>query len=290
MSNNHYGGSRKPSRTRDAQATSNKGFPAIFKLLFLATCLVLLAAYIGNRKPADHDVEQAQIPAPTPGDQEKADPGPLILKSGPNDPSVPINVGEANFSVSADGRTVYIDGSIGRNFYEDLKKAVEANRFVQRLVITSGGGYAGPGLESALLIRKRNLTVRVKSYCASMCVGLWAAAAAREMEPDAVIGLHQWHPACGSLPEAERKECEYRSQFWAAHDISYDGWLRSAGFSDRLLRLQETTAASDVAILVAPQLWNEGVDFRVVDANGQYMSREATQDFLKARYARKNRG
>ena len=160
---------------------------------------------------------------------------------------------------------------------------------MQRVVITSGGGYAGPGLDAAQLIRKRNLTVRVKSHCASMCVGLWAAAAAREMEPDAVIGLHQWRATCDSLPEAERRECNYQSQFWAAHDISYDGWLRSAGFSDRLMQLQATTAASDVAALIAPQLWEEGVDFRVVDAEGNYMSRDATLSFLKAKYSRKNR-
>ncbi len=110
------------------------------------------------------------------------------------------------------------------------------------------------------------------------------------MEPDAVIGLHQWRPACASLAEAQRKECEYRSQFMTEHDASYDGWLRSAGFSDRMLRIQEATAASDVAVFVVPQLWEEGVDFRVVNADGKYMSREATLDFLKTRYGRKGRG
>ena len=288
MPNNHYGGSHKSSRTGRAQARPNKGFPAIFKLLFLAACLVVLAAYIGNRKPTSHAIEQVQ--APRADDRETADSAPFILKADSNDQSVSINVADANFSVSADGRTVYVNGGIGRAFFDDLKKVVEANRFVQRIVITSGGGYAGPGLEAAQLIRRRNLTVRVKSHCASMCVGLWAAGAAREMEPDAVIGLHQWHPNCDSLPETERKECEYQSQFWTAHDISYDGWLRSAGFSDRLLKLQETTAASEVAVFVAPQLWEEGVDFRVVDADGEYMSHEATRNFLKAKYGRKNRG
>ena len=290
MPNNHYGGPSRPSRAARTQASPNKGFPAIFKLVFFVTCLLALAAYIGNRKPAGDDIEQVKVQAPPVDDRGTIDPAPLILKSEGNDPSASANVGDAAVSVSADGRTVYIDGAIGRTFFDDLSKALEANRFAQRIVITSGGGYAGPGLEAAQLIRRKNLTVRVKSHCASMCVGLWAAAAAREMEPDAVIGLHQWRPSCDSLPEAERKECAYRSQFWAAHDVSYDGWLRSAGFSERLLRLQETTAASEVAVFVAPQLWEEGVDFRVVDANGEYMSREATLDFLKAKHGRRNRG
>lgn len=290
MPNNHYGGSYKSNRTGRSQARSNKGFPAIFKLLFLAACLLALAAHVGNRQQARHDVEPVQAQATAADAPGAIDPAPVILTSLGHDPAVATIVGDATVSVSADGETVYVNGDIGRTFYDDLNGAMEANRFVQRVVITSGGGYAGPGLEAARLIRKRNLTVRIKSHCASMCVGLWAAAAAREMEPDAVIGLHQWRPTCDSLPEAARKECEYRSQFWTEHDVSYDGWLRSAGFSDRLLRLQETTAASEVAVFIAPQLWEEGVDFRVVDANGEYMSREATLDFLKARHGRNNRG
>lgn len=286
MSNNHYSGSNKPSSTTRSKAGANKGFPAIFKLLSLVACLLLLAAYLGNRKPVDPDTKHAH--AQVANSQQAAEPSPLILKPDGNDQSISSNVDDASFSVSPDGRTVYINGGIGKTFFDDLNRTLEANRFVQRVVITSGGGYAGPGLEAAQLIRKKNLTVRVKSHCASMCVGLWAAGAAREMEPDSVIGLHQWHATCDSLPEAQRKECAYQSQFWAAHDISYDGWLRSAGFSDRLLKLQATTAASDVAVLVAPQLWKEGVDFRVVDTEGNYMSQEATLNFLKAKYSRKN--
>ena len=287
MANNHYNGSHKPPRAAHSHAKPNKGFPVIFKLLFLAACLLILAAYIGNRKPANDNIETAQ--APIVDDRETIDPAPVILKPGSNANPPSANVSDASFSVSADGQTVYINGGIGKGFFDDLSRTLEANRFVQRVVITSGGGYAGPGLDAAQLIRKKNLTVRVKSHCASMCVGLWAAAAAREMEPDAVIGLHQWRATCDSLPEAERRECNYQSQFWAAHDISYDGWLRSAGFSDRLMQLQATTAASDVAALIAPQLWEEGVDFRVVDAEGNYMSRDATLSFLKAKYSRKNR-
>ena len=287
MANNHYNGSHKPPRAAHSHAKPNKGFPVIFKLLFLAACLLILAAYIGNRKPANDNIETAQ--APIVDDRETIDPAPVILKPGSNANPPSANVSDASFSVSADGQTVYINGGIGKGFFDDLSRTLEANRFVQRVVITSGGGYAGPGLDAAQLIRKKNLTVRVKSHCASMCVGLWAAAAAREMEPDAVIGLHQWRANCDSLPEAERRECNYQSQFWAAHDISYDGWLRSAGFSDRLMQLQATTVASDVAVLIAPQLWEEGVDFRVVDAEGNYMSREATLSFLKTKFSRKNR-
>ena len=77
-------------------------------------------------------------------------------------------------------------------------------------------------------------------------------------------------------------------QFQTAHDKSYDGWLRAAGFNRRLLDLQESTAADDIAVLTAPVLWDNGVDFRVVDARGQPMSREQTLRYLADRQARDN--
>ncbi|WP_372015552.1 hypothetical protein [Pseudoxanthomonas sp. 10H] len=274
-----------PGKYRASHVKPNKGYPAILKLLLLVGGLLALASHLGNRMrdPPDH----GQAPAPLSDARATVDPAPSITIPKPQAAAGPTRVDNASISASADGSTIYIDGGIGETFFEDLERTVDANPFVQRIVLTSGGGYAGPGLEAASLIRRKNLTVRVKSHCASMCVGLWAAAAAREMEPDAVIGLHQWRATCDSFPEAQRKECEYRSQFMTEHDASYDGWLRSAGFSDRMLRLQEATASSDVALFVVPQLWEEGVDFRVVDANGNYMGREATLKFLQTRYGRK---
>ena len=141
MANNHYNGSHKPPRAVHSQAKPNKGFPVIFKLLFLAACLLVLAAYIGNRKPANDDIELAQ--APTVDDQEAIDPAPVILKPGSNAKPPSANVSDASFSVSADGQTVYINGGIGRSFFDDLSKTLEANRFVQRVIITSGGASVG---------------------------------------------------------------------------------------------------------------------------------------------------
>lgn len=252
----------------------------MFKLLAAAALLLLAAAYIGKRDTATTEI--AAAPTPVGKSASRIVAGPVILKPQ-GGPAQPVTVGNASLIVSADGREARVEGDIGANFARDLAQALQAHRFLQRIVITSGGGYAGAGLEAAQLIQRHNLTVRVKSHCASMCVALWAAAAAREMEPDAVIGLHQWRAPCASLAEAQRKECEYQSQFWTAHDASYDGWLRGAGFSERLLKLQESTPVDHMALLTAPQLWNEGVDFSVVDAAGNRMDRQAAIDFLQSR-------
>lgn len=247
----------------------------LLKLLVAVTCLLVLAAYIGQRKPKHADTasttaEETVAATPTTA---------TILKpqGGTPPPAAPR---DARFSVSGDGQVLRIDGDVGLRFATDLNAALAAHPSLQRIIITSGGGYAGPGLEAARQISRRNLIVRVRSHCASMCVGLWAAAAARELEPDAVIGLHQWRAPCATLPPEERRECEYTVQFLTQHDAAYDAWLRSAGFNAHLLALQETTSADDIALLTAPQLWDNGVDFTAVDAEGRRMSREQVRAFL----------
>jgi hypothetical protein len=275
-----------PPRHPVAATRRNRGNGGLFKLLAAVACLLVLAAYIGQRKPARADTtaaaveETAQATTPTAA---------MILKpqGGTPPPSAPR---DASFSVSSDGQVLRIDGGVGRRFATDLNAALAAHPSLQRIIITSGGGYAGPGLEAARQISRRNLIVRVRSHCASMCVGLWAAAAARELEPDAVIGLHQWRAPCATLPPEDRRECEYTVQFLTQHDATYDAWLRSAGFNARLLALQETTSADDIAVLTAPQLWDNGVDFTAVDAEGRRMSREQVRDFLAAKYRRAGRG
>ena len=265
-------------------ARANKGRSGLFKLLAIVTVLLVAAAWIGQRKPADAPPAPVTAAAP----EQTAPPAAPAAASKPqgntaNAAAVPQ---DARFSVNGDGLVLRSEGDVGRHFASDLKAALDANPSLQRIVITSGGGYAGPGLDAARQISRRNLIVRVKSHCASMCVGLWAAAAAREMEPDALIGLHQWRMPCATLPDAERRECEYTVQFLTQHDASYDAWLRNAGFNARLLALQETTSADDIAILTAPQLWDNGVDFSAVDAQGRRMTRAQVGDFLIARYGK----
>lgn len=69
-------------------------------------------------------------------------------------------------------------------------------------------------------------------------------------------------------------------QFATDHDSSYSTWLRSAGFNQQLLDLKSRTASEDIAILAAPQLWDHGVDFSVVDRSGQRMQREQVHRYL----------
>lgn len=277
---------RRP-RSAARTAAPGTGMATLAKLVLAAVILLLLAYYIGNRKsvPTTADTQAPAAPAAAPTTTSPA-PGSEAMVIEVEKSTTMANVDEAQMSVQEGGNVLRIEGSVGRNFATDMKAMLDANPSVRRIDITSGGGYANPGLEAARLINRNNLTVRVRSHCASMCVALWAAANQRQMEADAVIGLHQWNPQCDARPEAERKECHYQVQFATEHSSSYSAWLRAAGFNQHLLNLQSQTASEDLAVLLAPQLWENGVDFIAVDSDGVRMSREAVLQHLAARAKR----
>ena len=184
------------------------------------------------------------------------------------------------------GQVLRINGGVGRRFADDLRRMLEANPSLQRIDVTSGGGYAITGFEAARMVNRRNLIVRVKGHCASICVALWAAAGQRQMEPDALIGLHQWNPQCDAMPADLQSQCRRQAEVATDHLVTYEAWLRSAGFNRELLELQARTPAEDIAVLTTLQLWDNGVDFRTVDDEGRPLSRAQARELLMAKARR----
>lgn len=174
-------------------------------------------------------------------------------------------VAPARMSLHEGGKVLRIEGGVGRHFASQLSQMLADNRGLQRIDITSGGGYIQEGFEAARIINRNNLIVRVKSHCASICVALWAAAFSRQLEQGAVIGLHQWTAQCEVMPAPERSQCERHAQFATQNNAIYEAWLRSAGFNPYLIALQARTPPQDMAILTAVQLRSNGVDFVAVD-------------------------
>lgn len=276
----------QPARPRiTAKPAPRSGGLTLGKLVMGTIALLVLAYFIGKQRsrtstPAEPEVE-ASTPASAPAGAPQAQSDPTILRGEKS--TTLSTVDDARMQVIEQGRALRIEGGVGARFATDLQAQLDANPGLQRIDITSGGGYANPGLEAARMIRRRNLIVRVHSHCASMCVALWAAAAQRQLEPDAVIGLHAWNAQCEALPSPQREECRYQIQFATAHDSSYSAWLRDAGFNQRLLDLQTGTASENIALLTAPQLWANGVDFSAVDHSGAAMSRADVEQFLALR-------
>lgn len=278
----------RPAPRPAPRPTPRSGGLSLGKVVLAAIVLVIGAWFIGNRKPAPSDAEAATTASgsETPATATStANRGAMVVQG--EKPTTLTTLDEARMVVQEQGSVLRIEGSVGAKFANDLRAALDANPSLQRIDITSGGGYAGPGLEAARMIRRRNLIVRVQSQCASMCVALWAAGAQRQMEPDAWIGLHDWDARCELRPSPDREECNYQVQFATDHDSSYDGWLRDAGFNQYLLDLQSRTASKDIAVLTAPQLWENGVDFSVVNHDGTRMSRTEVQRYLVEKFGRR---
>ncbi|MFT4248968.1 MAG: hypothetical protein QM581_13215 [Pseudomonas sp.] len=280
----------RPRPRAGANARQRKGNLSLAKLVFAAIGLLLIAYFVGKRPAGPHHAD----PARTSADPGPQDPPAGRIATRPRSTVIRgeksttlANIGEARMSTSPDGLALRIDGGVGRNFTTELQRLLDGNPTLQRIDISSGGGYATTGLEAARLIRRRNLIVKVHSHCASICVALWAAAAQRQMQPDAVIGLHQWNPQCEALPSPHREECRYQAQFASDHASSYEGWLRSAGFNRYLLDLQKHTAAEDIAVLDVLQLWDNGVDFSVTGADGKRMDRSEVERYLARKRSRR---
>ncbi len=283
---------RVPPALTTARAASSReprsGGLTLGKLVLMVIALVIAAWFIGNRKPSATGSEAATTTDDASAPATASTParrGAMVVEG--EKPTTLTALDEARMVAQDNGTVLRVEGSVGAKFATDLQAALDANPSLQRIDITSGGGYAGPGLEAARMIRRRNLIVRVQSQCASMCVALWAAAAQRQMEPDAWIGLHDWDARCDLRPSPAREECNYQVQFATDHDSSYDAWLRDAGFNQYLLDLQAKTASKDIAILTAPQLWENGVDFSVVGHDGARMSRDQVQRYLAEKFGRR---
>ncbi len=274
---------RRP-RTATAAAPRRGGGLTLTRLVLAAIALLLLAWFIGKRPPAVDPPATAATPDAPDAGAVAAPRAQAQVVRGEKSTTL-AEIGEARMTLHDQGTALRVEGGVGRTFASELARWLDAAPSVRRIDITSGGGYAITGLEAARIVRRNNLTVRVHGYCASICVALWAAAAQRQMEPDAVIGLHQRNAQCDALPSPEREECHYQDQFATEHDSSYRAWLQAAGFNQHLLDLQARTASEDIAVLGAPLLWDNGVEFSVVDRDGTRLGRAEVERRLAARSA-----
>ena len=251
-----------PRPVTATRAAPEKSRLTLGRLLLAVAVLIGLAWWLG-RSPSPPATPQTDNTTASAAAKPATASNTAQVIAGPK-PTALANVDRARMQVSDNGTVLSIVGGVGREFARDLDAIITAHPGLQRVDITSGGGYSMVGYDAARLIRRNNLVVRVKSHCASICVALWAAANQRQMEANAVLGLHQWTAQCDVMSGEERRQCERVAQFATEVSTTYEAWLRSAGFSPRLIALQASTAAHDIAVLRPDQLRAEGVDFTVV--------------------------
>lgn len=172
-----------------------------------------------------------------------------------------VDLDNAQVTVQAAERTLYVDGVFGPEFEPDVRAAIERNPRLQRVVVRSPGGMRAPAMRIADLFNRRGMTVRVEGRCASACVLLFAAARSREMTADSKIGLHR-----SSLDPDLPIPDSLRQQLMERNDRETDEVLRKGGFSPRVIAMGAATPSTTMTWFTPGELKAEGLPFMLLEA------------------------
>lgn len=110
----------------------------------------------------------------------------LALIASGNDP-----IGEIVVKVSANGRSVIVNGALREGSADEIQKILDAVPGATSLVLQSNGGRLLEAQQLARAIRDRNLDTYVENQCLSACTFVFLAGKDRAATPNARIGFHQ---------------------------------------------------------------------------------------------------
>jgi plasmid stabilization system protein ParE len=102
-------------------------------------------------------------------------------------------IGHAKFSLSPDGRSLRLDGTIGMGDASRLRALLdsEAARGLRRIELVSPGGRLHEAELMAAALKPRGHEVRVVGDCASACTVVFLAGQPRQLTPGARLGFHR---------------------------------------------------------------------------------------------------
>ena len=102
-------------------------------------------------------------------------------------------IGQARFSLSADGRSLRLDGVIGMGDGERLRTLLdsEAARGVKRVELASPGGRVREAERMASALQAHRHEVRAVGTCASACTLVFLAGSPRHLAPQGQLGFHR---------------------------------------------------------------------------------------------------
>lgn len=102
-----------------------------------------------------------------------------------------VALNDLTVTVSADGRTLHVDGSYGVGSGEAVRRALERNKGVRTVVLAGPGGRASVGFELYRLFQERKLATRVDGGCASACTIAFLGGVERSISPGGQLGFHR---------------------------------------------------------------------------------------------------
>jgi hypothetical protein len=102
-------------------------------------------------------------------------------------------IGHAKFSLSADGRSLRLDGTIGMGDAGRMQALLdsEAARGIKRVELISPGGRLHEAELMAAALKPRGHDVRAVGDCASACTVVFLAGQNRQLTPGARLGFHR---------------------------------------------------------------------------------------------------
>lgn len=99
-------------------------------------------------------------------------------------------------SLSVNGRTLHIDGTITIEVAEQFKGLISKHPEVDQVSLSSLGGSIDGAVDIASLIKERNLSTVVIGECSSACTLIFLASKVRAFDVDASLGFHS--PSSGA--------------------------------------------------------------------------------------------
>lgn len=99
--------------------------------------------------------------------------------------------GDLLVSVSADGRTLHVEGTYGLRSEDAVRRALADNKAIREVVLAGPGGRAATGFELFRMFRERKLATRVDAGCASACTIAFLGGVERSFGPKGRLGFHR---------------------------------------------------------------------------------------------------
>lgn len=102
-------------------------------------------------------------------------------------------IGQAALSLSADGRSLRLDGTIGMGDADRLLRLLDSEpaRALRRVELVSPGGRLREAERMATALKTRGHEVRAVGTCASACTVVFLAGQTRQLAPGARLGFHR---------------------------------------------------------------------------------------------------
>jgi len=106
-----------------------------------------------------------------------------------------VALNQLSVRVSADGGTLYVEGSYGMGGEETVRRALDQNPGIRTVVLAGPGGRISVGFDLYEMFRTRKLATRVDDECASACTIAFLGGVDRSISPGGRLGFHR-----GSFP------------------------------------------------------------------------------------------